>query len=73
VNGAVIMIIGGIVAWFFGVDAERQSLEDIAAPLSSAKPPLVRPPPGGPRETARPRPRRTDGPSTTTNPGTPGR
>jgi MFS family permease len=32
--GAVIMIIGGLVAWFIGVNSERQSLEDIAQPLS---------------------------------------
>ena len=29
------MITGGLVAWFFGVDAERKSLEDIADPLSA--------------------------------------
>ena len=28
------MMIGGAVAWFLGVDAERKSLEDIAEPLS---------------------------------------
>ena len=28
------MIAGGVIAWFFGVDAERKSLEDIANPLS---------------------------------------
>jgi MFS family permease len=33
--GAVIMMTGGVVAWFCGVDAERKSLEDIAPPLSS--------------------------------------
>lgn len=33
--GAAIMIIGGLVAWFIGVDSERQSLEDIAQPLSA--------------------------------------
>jgi MFS family permease len=32
--GAVVMAIGGLVAAFIGVDAERQSLEDIATPLS---------------------------------------
>jgi MFS family permease len=36
VIGAVIMLIGGLVAIFIGVDAERQSLEDIASPLSAA-------------------------------------
>jgi hypothetical protein len=30
------MIVGGIVALIFGVNAERQSLEDIADPLSKA-------------------------------------
>jgi hypothetical protein len=28
------MIVGGLVAWFIGVDSERMSLEDIAQPLS---------------------------------------
>lgn len=36
VIGAVFMVVGGLVAWFCGVDAERKSLEDIAAPLSAA-------------------------------------
>ena len=35
VCGAVVMFAGGLVAWFFGVDAERQPLEHIAAPLSA--------------------------------------
>jgi MFS family permease len=35
VIGAAIMIIGGLVAWFIGVNSERQSLEDIAHPLSA--------------------------------------
>ncbi len=34
VIGAAIMIFGGLVAWFFGVNAEGQSLEDIADPLT---------------------------------------
>ncbi|PJJ71832.1 putative MFS family arabinose efflux permease [Diaminobutyricimonas aerilata] len=34
--GAGIMIVGGVVALIFGVDAERKSLEDISKPLSSA-------------------------------------
>jgi MFS family permease len=34
--GAVVMVIGGIIAWFFGVDAERKALEDVANPLSLA-------------------------------------
>jgi MFS family permease len=33
---ALIMIAGGLVAVFFGVAAERRSLEDIAAPLAAA-------------------------------------
>jgi MFS family permease len=33
--GASLMFIGGLIAWFFGVNAERKSLEDIAAPLSA--------------------------------------
>ena len=32
--GAAIMLIGGVVAWFYGINAEGQSLEDIADPLS---------------------------------------
>lgn len=32
--GAGLMIIGGIVAFFLGVDAERKSLEEIAEPLT---------------------------------------
>ena len=32
--GGAIMVVGGIVAWIFGVDAERRSLEDITGPLS---------------------------------------
>ena len=34
VIGGVIMIIGGLVAWFIGVDSERKALEDVATPLS---------------------------------------
>jgi MFS family permease len=33
--GAVLMFVGGAVAWWIGVDAERRSLEDIANPLSA--------------------------------------
>ena len=32
--GAAVMILGGLVAWFLAINAERQSLEDIAEPLS---------------------------------------
>ena len=34
VLGGIVMVVGGLIAWFFGVDAERKSLEDIATPLS---------------------------------------
>jgi MFS family permease len=33
--GAAIMILGGVIAAFLGVDAERKSLEDVALPLSA--------------------------------------
>jgi MFS family permease len=33
--GAAVMFAGGLIAWFFGVDAERKSLEEIATPLSA--------------------------------------
>jgi len=33
--GAIVMFLGGVIAWFFGVDAERKSLEEIAPPLSA--------------------------------------
>src|SRR5919201_2890044 len=33
--GAAVMVAGGVIAWFFGVNAERKSLEDIATPLSA--------------------------------------
>ncbi|MFC0082009.1 MFS transporter [Aciditerrimonas ferrireducens] len=36
--GAGVMILGGIVAWFFGVNAERTALEDVARPLSLVRP-----------------------------------
>jgi MFS family permease len=35
--GAGVMIVGGIVELFLGVKAERQSLEDIATPLSAVR------------------------------------
>jgi MFS family permease len=34
--GAGVMIVGGVVAFFLAINAERQSLEDIADPLSRA-------------------------------------
>ena len=34
--GAAVMIVGGLVAWFLGVDAEGKSLEDVATPLAAA-------------------------------------
>jgi MFS family permease len=36
--GAGVMLIGGVVAAFFGIDAEQKSLEDIAQPLSAVRP-----------------------------------
>ncbi|NUR99127.1 MAG: MFS transporter, partial [Kribbellaceae bacterium] len=33
--GAAVMLLGGLIAWFFGVDAEQKSLENIAKPLSA--------------------------------------
>ncbi len=36
--GAAVMIIGGVVAAFLGLDAEQKSLEDIAQPLSATRP-----------------------------------
>jgi MFS family permease len=36
--GAGVMLIGGVVAAFLGIDAEQKSLEDIAQPLSAARP-----------------------------------
>jgi hypothetical protein len=32
--GAMMMIIGGVVAYMLAVDAENKSLEDVATPLS---------------------------------------
>jgi MFS family permease len=34
VLGSVVMMVGGVIAWRFGIDAERKGLEDIADPLS---------------------------------------
>jgi MFS family permease len=36
--GAGVMLIGGVVAAFLGIDAEQKSLEDIAQPLSARRP-----------------------------------
>lgn len=33
--GASMIVLGGLVMWFFGVDAERRSLEDVATPLTA--------------------------------------
>lgn len=33
--GAGIMFVGGVIGWFFAVDAEGQALEDVASPLSA--------------------------------------
>jgi MFS family permease len=38
IGAALLMIAAAVVAWFLGLDAEGQGLEDIAAPLSAAKP-----------------------------------
>ena len=35
--GAIIMIVGGLVAFFLAVDAEGKSLEDIASPLAARR------------------------------------
>ena len=32
-----IMIVGGVVAFFLAVDAEGQSLEDVATPLNAGR------------------------------------
>jgi MFS family permease len=44
-TGAVIMIIGGIIAVFFGVSAEGKSLEDVADPLGAVRRNAVTPGP----------------------------
>jgi MFS family permease len=36
--GAGVMVAGGLVAAFLGIDAEQKSLEDIAQPLSATRP-----------------------------------
>lgn len=38
---AGLMAVGGLATWFFGVDAERRSLEDVAAPLSAVEEPVT--------------------------------
>jgi MFS family permease len=35
VLGAFLMVLGGVTEMFFGVDSERRSLEEVAAPLTS--------------------------------------
>jgi hypothetical protein len=35
--GAALMMVGGLVALILGINAERQSLEDVADPLSKVK------------------------------------
>jgi hypothetical protein len=37
--GAALMFAGGLIAWFFGINAERRQLEDIASPLSAVTAP----------------------------------
>ncbi len=41
--GAAVMFAGGVIAWYFGVNAERQSLESIARPMSVVVRPEVSP------------------------------
>ena len=41
--GAAVMAVGGLVEMAWGVKAEGQQLEDIAAPLTTADEPFVRP------------------------------
>lgn len=41
--GAGVMVAGGVIAWFFGVNAERKPLEAIAAPLSAVSCPSAQP------------------------------
>jgi MFS family permease len=57
--GAAIMILGGAVEAFLGVDAERRSLEDIAQPLG-ATPSDAAPPPPALLQRRPPRPARPD-------------
>ncbi|MCW5807104.1 MAG: MFS transporter [Deltaproteobacteria bacterium] len=42
-GAALLMFVGGLVAWRLGVDAEQRSLEDIAAPLGATETPHVTP------------------------------
>jgi MFS family permease len=39
--GAVIMVVGGIIAVFFGVSAEGKSLEEVANPLGAIRKPVA--------------------------------
>jgi hypothetical protein len=39
--GAAVMIIGGVVEAYLGIDAEVKSLEDVARPLSMAPEPIA--------------------------------
>ncbi len=41
--GAGVMFLGGIIAWFFAVNAERKPLEEVARPLSALPTPAVAP------------------------------
>jgi len=47
VMGAIIMIAGGAVAWFLGVDAEGKALEDIVSPLAARRSGVTRAPGAG--------------------------
>jgi hypothetical protein len=53
--GAAVMLAGALVEWFLGVNAENQSLEDVATPLSAVGKPsggLLSNPTGAPRPPA---------------------
>jgi MFS family permease len=39
--GAAVMFAGGVIAWFFGVNAERKALEDVAAPITAVAGPAM--------------------------------
>jgi hypothetical protein len=37
IGSAGVMFLGGLIAWFLGVDAEGKSLEEIAPPIEAEK------------------------------------
>ncbi len=57
--GAAVMVIGGVVAAFLGVDAAQKSLEDIATPLSVQRSGVAPVKTQGPRQSPLGRPRPT--------------